>query len=436
MKEPFLVILKGMFIPLWVLFILGIIVYINTIRKEEKHRFLPVICICAFMILWRWGAHVNSSRYSIALIIPAIGFGSYFFCNKNVSVVFRFVIGLTCFAFLIYKDFRVDPQTNYLIDICQAIKQDSKNNLSPVAWTFDRNQNRLFYYCEANIPVHELKTDHSHGNLTDYITRCVLNAGLDHDCVYIFIRSKRGEAPFEAEDVGFPENNWKIKMHGFCDSHKKKEFYLYEATDCNSKFSECDLTGEEFFFYKKEIDKNLFLNGDFEKSSTNKHFQDVLNTLRDNPNRPSYRPQSSLIWPDRWFPHNGYSNDSMPIVELTDQSISGKHSLFLSSQGEIMVYSPRKSLDGIKDFEITFLVRNLYKSEMYVEMRFYEKYTNNTIAQNARTDLFLDTSKTRIYRIPIHVDHPDNAEIAVFFGLTIGALVLDDIALIPNPQAK
>ena len=437
MKETFLIILKGVFIPLWVLYVLGIVLYIyQTIRKKEKARLFPVFCISAFMIFWRWGVDVNSSRYSIALIIPVIGFSSYFICNNNISAIFRLITSLTCFAYLIHKDLRVDPQTNYLIDICQAIKQDSKTKLSPVVWSFEGNNNRLCYYCGSNIPVHELQTDFSNGNLQDYISRCVLNAGLDHDCVYIFIRNKTGKEPIKAKNIGFSEKKWRIKIHGFCNSHKKKEFYLYEAINCNPNFSEFAFSEEELLDYKKEIEKDLFLNGDFEQSSSDKHFQCVLNTLKGNPNRPSFRPRGPLTWPDRWLPHNGYTNDSKPIVELSGQSISGKQSLFLSSQGEIMVYSPRKSLDGITDFEITFLARNLHKSEMFVEMRFYKKLTNNTITQNVRTDFMIDAPKTRIYRIPIHIDlqDQDNAEIVVFFGLTSGALILDDIALIPKTQ--
>lgn len=440
MTDTFFVILKGMFFPLWILFVLGIALCLYQTgynKKEQKRpRFLPVICICAFMLLWRWCAHISSSRYSIALIIPAIGFGSYFLSNNHIPSLFRFVAGLICFAFLIHKDLRVDLRSNYYVDICHVIRQDSKGNLSPVVWSFEGNCNRLFYYCGSNIPVYEFHHDYSNGNLQDYINRCILNAGLDHDCIYIYLRNKRGEAPLKAKDVGFSDNFWKIRMHGFCDSHKKKEFYLYEAIKCNPKFSESDLSEDELLSYKKEIENNLFLNGDFEKSSSDKHFQNVLNTLKDNPNKPSYRPQNPLFWPDRWLPHNGYTDDSMPIVELTDQSISGKRSLFLSSQGETMVYSPRKSLDGIKDFEITFLARNLSKSEMFVEMRFYKKNTNNTITQNIRTDIFLDASKTRIYRIPIHIAPQDYTEIAVFFGLKSGALTLDDIALVPNPQTK
>ena len=118
---------------IWALFGLFMVLRNPKIRKEKS--FYIFSGIIGFMMVWRVGVGIMTSRYATGLILPFVVFASYFLCHagkkKHALVRAAFYVMIACTGFILLKMNTDSVFRNYSSDIVSEVfkRYDRTNNL-------------------------------------------------------------------------------------------------------------------------------------------------------------------------------------------------------------------------------------------------------------------------------------------------------------------
>lgn len=218
---------------------LGLITALVVFRKEKSVLYWTLALALPFMILWRCGIRIVSSRYAEIMIFPMIVAAAFFVFRlehlrdffprvpekfvKFLPAALLIVLTLSC----LIKDFRFSPY-NPFMEAGFIVKADKSSEKSVVYAPSSDRCNQIRYYTGKEVKI-----------LTDapplqqeQCRRIIADASAhSYKTVYIFAVSSANEKPLAAVDAGVKNSDWHLMTERFFNAKKKKILRVYKFHD-------------------------------------------------------------------------------------------------------------------------------------------------------------------------------------------------------------
>ncbi len=428
----FIEISKVLHEPIAIASLVAIVFSIYLNRKNRSPVFIYVSVTILFMVAWRVGVQIISSRYASALIYPAVILVVYMFyaviplcgkipyLNKIPAKLYPWISRALLIGIIIpciVKDFRFNYYAGFIQKSSMVIKNDAANFKSPVNLDFAGEAARIGYYSE----IETIQRPYTGSQIapSKEINQYLKAYTYTHDVIYVICNELEKNS---LNSLGYGE--WELISSSYKNNKKKLRFSVY-----------CFIPDPEKYFARQvsEVDyfskNNLMSNGDFEKY----HLADMNNAdIKILQKRElSFFSNEDILYPASWplNPAFGYSHTSKGEVELSEKAIQGKYSLRMSSSSLITIF--HSMAYPKKYYQFQFLVCGKPGTEFAVCLYGYtteDKYLSYQII----AELKVLSEGVYLYRIPIGPeDIAPGEQFRICFMLRHGEIFLDEVALEP-----
>lgn len=433
-------IIKSLYLPFIIASGLGGIIFLqNSFRQTKRHTFAFLICL-GIMLLWRLKmSGLNSSRYVENLfVITAIG-SAYFVLNWNELIfkkkhnktssglLLKFLLAtivitlIIVFKFSRYNHFY---KNYYNIKENISVNQDKIQDQDAAIIT---NKDQRLYSCgipQVTVPPFILKDSSDYCQISNTIKQFQWR----YKRLYIVSEWNLKSREFE------PEEKKRLQLIGcFYKNNKKKCIftYLYDSPQLVEGIEE--VVAPSYM----DDDKNLFINGGFEKwrtrnNSDNENYYNRL--VQRGPERGNAIPKDK-VFPFAWdiYWSGGFSHGTLASIYLTDdKTISGTNSLILRCNDTISFLCEKRFVADSYVFQCDILP--LEKTTFGVQLSLRN---DNDELEGFREIKSVTLDKTeRLYHysltIPKSMFYPYNFFYFYFYIYGSGHLIVDNFSLTKN----
>lgn len=364
--------------------VFGIIFSLFTVKSSPQNKYSrALIVLLGIMISWRFFIAQVSSRYWVAIVIPAFLISNYFFYFSEFGRRIARILVILTVIVCIGKDLHFNWNDKSIIKLAAIIKEDAKKYRSVLCTELEEDAPllpRIGYY--TDFPI--LKN-----NLDNHIEihHIYESAKGLYDVLYLVAEKSEMESAFLTKNVA--EFGGILLASFYKDMHKKKKVYLYKITIPPKK--QLDYTQIE-----------LLPNGDFEK------------IVKHN------NPQNAHFIPYKWR----VSKDV--IIDDSIESINGNRSLSTKYTIFSSIYSTQVNIPSTNKL-LVFRVKNALRASLYVRCYYYD--STGAVTVNTLMSIIVPDNDLHQFQIPLstHVS-PDSRKMNLgFFFTAPNGFIIDDI---------
>lgn len=436
---------KYLFEPYAVIAVTGLFILLLQRKVKWNYLSLTILGAILFMLGWRLGILIVSSRYAAILIYPVIIFSVYFCFQISSSLAkishlpewgrkylpYALVTLLFCISCI--KIFHLNPYRNYLQEISLAVKNDSRKYPDVFLLSETGNTKRYQYYTGIEtIPLPELDyPKHIPDPLK--LKQTLYHYSFRNGVFYVFIESKSSLGHFSAKDLELTDKEWMLFDEKFQNRHKNRKLLVYKYMPSRKiQFKQKKITS-----IPQPVGKNFLANGNFEQFHQ-ENAQGLINIKKFFQNNIQGSPiiegaRFPLYWNPTYCP--GYlpgHNGKITLMEI--DPIDGKYSLSVSSNTLIGFFS--EFLTPSSDYLLKFLIKGKKNTSFYWGMHLYN---DRKEYQKTRDLNRIRLESNELYEIEITISaaafHP-YPFFTLVFQLEHGELLLDNVSLEKIEVAK
>lgn len=234
MEIIFLSIPKIVFEPVMVLALLGGIYLLAAFWEKKTAVYWCILFSVAFMFLWRVCIQINSSRYAVILILPALFLNIFFFVPmslyfpKKYRTVFFVGCIVVLFCVFIGKFARYNRFPNALKNACLTMDGDSRRFQSFDVYEFMNDAKRIRYYTGKDVKSIQVKED----CISAEILMGILQS--QKRPAYLFLEEETAPA-FSQESLKTIPGEWTLITSKYQDNRKKRCTSVYRFVPGNAE---------------------------------------------------------------------------------------------------------------------------------------------------------------------------------------------------------
>ena len=329
------VIIKCLFLPIFMCGILGVLWVISRYRKERLFMIgTRLVVVVLTLELSARCFFPESSRYYSFLIFPCVVAAAYFLTElpRRFFVLATIVLVISCLG----KIFHGNPYADYLQQAAEAMKSDAVTRQWPVLVDFSGQGNVLQHYSGIKVVNAIPGKSVSLRNELKKNFSLFANRG---DAVY-FIEMENAEKPLiTAKELKLPDSQWTLLYSSFTNRKEKRQLAVYRYC-CPSIKKVWDAKGVSE--YAKKYRDGFLKNGDFELVGYSPEAQRNAEKISRNGN--SFLQRHPAVQPADWSAEwsLGFSKNAYAEIEITNRrALIGKKSLRLKSFAAMALQSEK-----------------------------------------------------------------------------------------------
>jgi hypothetical protein len=425
MVETFVKISRILFEPLAITVLIAIVlaVYLNW-RKWDR-MFWIIAGSIVFMLAWRMGIRIISSRYASILIYPTVILVAYLFYRVTElfpKIPYLRKIPKACYPWLsrallvgmlipcVIKDFRFNHYVDYIPDSCRIIKADAANYKFPIILISLEETRRMQYY--SGIECHAMVVADSKD-----IKKIIESNRYLYDVIYVVVNERPGES------IAFGgDGEWELISSKFKNNRKRTKFnvYRYVPAHDNTLWRTVELE-------QRKSSGHLVSNGDFEKESF--ILSDDLYIRRFQNKNILFFQKANFLFPDNWslIGAPGFEEKCNGEVALSGNAIFGKYSLRMSADTGISIC--HEEIHRATSAQLEYLVKGTPGSVFAVAI---DAYNQNGSFLGFKVVRKFRLFSSDVYQCNIPVVPEDASyfdKFRLYFILESGEIYLDHVSL-------
>lgn len=430
MIETFVKFSRVLYEPLSITVLIAIVLAFYLNWRKWNRLFWIITGAISFMILWRFGIKIISTRYGAILIYPTIILVAYLF--YRVTEVFKkipylcqipekyypwisrgLLIGIIVPC--IIKDFRFNYYADFILKSNKVIKADFQHYSNAVIFDFGGESRRMAYYSGLKV----INFDSEGITLQNNIEKQIKIKQFLYDVIYVIVN----ENPQDQITINLA-GSWELISSNFKNNRKKLKFNVYRYTP-PTFFKK--ITEEELL--QRKSSEFLVSNGDFEKFTVIKPDNKYLERFKKN--ELTFFSQEFKL-PNSWniFGTLGFEKGSNAEIEASNKAISGDYSLRMASDKNISCFQASPTIAS--NHQLEFVIKGKPDSQFAIAMHQYnaqDKYTGFKILY----ELKIFSNDIYSYQFPIASNDfsPNTTKFRLCFVLHYGEIFIDEVSLKP-----
>ncbi len=349
---------------LCVFVLFGAVIFFRQWRTRSKVVWALAVC-SLFALTWRMLYPLESSRYAMFLLLPAVVTACYGIINLktllpklNAKAVrwLQIILIIALPLGSLMKSWHFSPYYDSLKELGEIAGRDAKNFPQAVFFGSKIHENRFAYYSGLN-------SDNSLKKEPDFTPLKDLKWMVDSDMAfYIAAQVKNQEEDNLLEILSELPGKYEKLGERFVNRKKSRKFILYRYDPASRWKNALHRTQDLKFFPQL---KNRYVNGGFEKVKPlvippeyKARFQDL-----------AFFKRQGLLLPENFIICGlpGYSRLSAAEVEATAENpLDGKYSVRMKSDYDIYAALPYWGRPGNYKFGITIKVLHPSSFEVYI----------------------------------------------------------------------
>jgi len=406
-----------------VLLAIGAIPFFLRWRRHSAAVWAVFAC-SLLALIWRWIYELQSTRYAMFLVLPAVVSGCYgiwhlhaFFprrCKKAVKYLQILLVVAVPLIFLA-KSWNFSPYENSLKELAAIAKEDAKNYPDAGFTGVNIHDHRFAYYSGLK-QSDLLNKDITVKQVSDLIFLKSLSYIIDFKSAnYFIIQNKNfSEKDFTSELSKCPGTFTKLGER-FINCRKNRKYILFRYCPPENSGNISNQIQTEY------MEGNLFINGDFENvKPLPEHMRNFCLGKRMN-----FFTRKTLLIPDKttisWL---GDYYSQAEVEAVTTGALDGKYSVRMKNKSRLAVGQQIKP----GNYQLSMVLKAVDDSVLKICIFLYNpSYFAHRCLSLRKIAKGNDHWQYKIV-IPRHVQEPGKHFMLVF-SLESGEILLDNVCL-------